>query len=247
VGPRGCSIPDQHPVGWSGLCCPSRPPPRGNVAAQVSATSARIIRRYDKPVRIPVGLCHRHYDSRWRHRRDGDLLPCSLVWASPDLAHEPSPGSIYSWEELYARFVANFASAYQRHGVEAHLHAGRNLGKPSGCSFPASPRYVGQSPVSRMLRWPRMMWITSPHSLPWLTNAPEPPRAVLGTRYHRPRLPEWAARMSSPRAEARRKRETRTAATKSRTSLFQSLLPLLGAKASAASAHGPREAAVAHA
>jgi hypothetical protein len=36
-----------------------------------------------------------------------------------------APGSIYSWEELYARFVANFASAYQQHGVEAHLHAVR--------------------------------------------------------------------------------------------------------------------------
>jgi hypothetical protein len=35
------------------------------------------------------------------------------------------PGSIYSWEELYARFVANFAGAYQQHGVEAHLHAVR--------------------------------------------------------------------------------------------------------------------------
>jgi hypothetical protein len=36
-----------------------------------------------------------------------------------------APGSIYSWEELCARFVANFASAYQQHGVEAHLHAMR--------------------------------------------------------------------------------------------------------------------------
>jgi hypothetical protein len=35
------------------------------------------------------------------------------------------PGSIYSWEELCAWFVANFASAYQQHGVEAHLHAVR--------------------------------------------------------------------------------------------------------------------------
>jgi hypothetical protein len=33
-----------------------------------------------------------------------------------------TPGSVYSWEELYARFTANFASAYQQHGVEAHLH-----------------------------------------------------------------------------------------------------------------------------
>jgi hypothetical protein len=34
-------------------------------------------------------------------------------------------GSVYSWEELYARFTANFASAYQQHGVEAHLHVVR--------------------------------------------------------------------------------------------------------------------------
>jgi hypothetical protein len=36
-----------------------------------------------------------------------------------------TPGSIYSWEDLYAWFIANFASAYQQHGVEAHLHAVR--------------------------------------------------------------------------------------------------------------------------
>jgi hypothetical protein len=34
-------------------------------------------------------------------------------------------GSIYSWEELCARFMANFSSAYQQHGVEVHLHAVR--------------------------------------------------------------------------------------------------------------------------
>jgi hypothetical protein len=36
-----------------------------------------------------------------------------------------APGSIYSWEELCARFTANFASAYQQYGVEARLHAVR--------------------------------------------------------------------------------------------------------------------------
>jgi hypothetical protein len=36
-----------------------------------------------------------------------------------------TPGSVYSWEELCARFVANFASAYQQHGVKAHLHVVR--------------------------------------------------------------------------------------------------------------------------
>jgi hypothetical protein len=36
-----------------------------------------------------------------------------------------TPGSVYSWEELCACFVVNFASAYQQHGVEAHLHVVR--------------------------------------------------------------------------------------------------------------------------
>jgi hypothetical protein len=36
-----------------------------------------------------------------------------------------TPGLVYSWEELCAWFTANFASAYQQHGVEAHLHAVR--------------------------------------------------------------------------------------------------------------------------
>jgi hypothetical protein len=34
-------------------------------------------------------------------------------------------GSVYSWEELCARFTTNFTSAYQQHGVEANLHAVR--------------------------------------------------------------------------------------------------------------------------
>jgi hypothetical protein len=36
-----------------------------------------------------------------------------------------APGSIYSLEELCARFTENFDSAYQQHGAEAHLHAVR--------------------------------------------------------------------------------------------------------------------------
>jgi hypothetical protein len=36
-----------------------------------------------------------------------------------------TPRSIRSWSELCAQFMANFASAYQQHGVEAHLHAVR--------------------------------------------------------------------------------------------------------------------------
>jgi hypothetical protein len=37
-----------------------------------------------------------------------------------------TPGSVYSWEELCAWFIAKFVSAYQQHGVEAHLHAARH-------------------------------------------------------------------------------------------------------------------------
>jgi hypothetical protein len=36
-----------------------------------------------------------------------------------------TPGLVYFWEELCARFVANFTNAYQQHGVEAHIHAVR--------------------------------------------------------------------------------------------------------------------------
>jgi hypothetical protein len=55
-----------------------------------------------------------------------------------------TPGSIYSWEELCARFTANFASAYQQHGVEAHLHAVRQeSGETLRLLSPASPRYEG--------------------------------------------------------------------------------------------------------
>jgi hypothetical protein len=55
-----------------------------------------------------------------------------------------TPGSVYSWEELCARFTANFASAYQQHSVEAHLHAVRQeQGETPGLSSPVSPRYGG--------------------------------------------------------------------------------------------------------
>jgi hypothetical protein len=95
-----------------------------------------------------------------------------------------TPGSVYSWEELCARFVANFASAYQQHGVEAHLHAVRQEpGKPSGSSSPASPRYEVRYIVFLMLissrlsdreyvmekywrSWPHMTWKLSLCSSP---------------------------------------------------------------------------------
>jgi hypothetical protein len=58
-----------------------------------------------------------------------------------------TPGSVYSWEELGARFVANFASAYQQHGVEAHFHAVRQ-----------EPRETLQKFISRFTK----VWGTIP-------------------------------------------------------------------------------------
>jgi hypothetical protein len=71
--------------------------PRGNLAIQVPATPAREVRWYDKSVKILAGLRHHHYGSRWRHHRNGDILPCCLVWASPNLAHEPCQRLSAAW------------------------------------------------------------------------------------------------------------------------------------------------------
>jgi hypothetical protein len=58
-----------------------------------------------------------------------------------------TPGSIYSWEELCMRFTANFASAYQQHGVEAHLHAVRQeLGETLRAFIPRYTKVRGTIP-----------------------------------------------------------------------------------------------------
>jgi hypothetical protein len=49
----------------------------------------------------------------------------ALSWPDRTWLMNLAPGSIYSWEELCARFTVNFTNAYQQHDVEAHLHAVR--------------------------------------------------------------------------------------------------------------------------
>jgi hypothetical protein len=41
---------------------------------------------------ILAGVRHCYCGNRWRHCCNGNILPCSLVWACPDLAHESHPG-----------------------------------------------------------------------------------------------------------------------------------------------------------
>jgi hypothetical protein len=79
-------------VPLAGRLCRSRgSSPRGVVAIQVSATPAGEIRQNIKLVEIPTGVRHRYHSSRWKHRCDGDIFSCRLVWTCPDLAHEPRP------------------------------------------------------------------------------------------------------------------------------------------------------------
>jgi hypothetical protein len=94
--------------------------------------------------------------------------------------------------------------------------------------------------------WPRMMWKLSPHSLLWPTNAPGLPRAVHGTRHHKPGLPRRVARVPSLRT-ARRRRRRRTVALRGHRLLLRLSQLRLGAEASATSAHDHRGVTAAHA
>jgi hypothetical protein len=149
-------------------------------------------------------------------------------------------GSIYSWEELCARFTANFASAYQQHGMEAHLHAVRQEPEETLWAFISRftkvrgtiPRISDASIITAFRQgcvmkrcwrsWPHTMWKLSPRSSLWLTSVPELPRAVHGTRHHRPELPRRVARVPSPRT-AQRRRRRRTVAKRGRRLLLRSL------------------------
>jgi hypothetical protein len=154
-----------------------------------------------------------------------------------------APGTIYSWEELCARFTANFASAYQQHGVEAHLHAMRQEPGETLRAFISRftkvrgtiPRISDASIITAFRQgcvikrcwrsWPRMTWKLSPHSSLWPTSALELQRAVHGTWRHRPGLPRRVAPMPSPRTARRRRR---TAATRGRRLLLRSSQLRLG-------------------
>jgi hypothetical protein len=93
--------------------------------------------------------------------------------------------------------------------------------------------------------WPRTTWKLSPHSSPWPTNAPEPPKAVHGTRPHKPGLPSRVAQVPSP-GTVRRKRR-RTATTRSRGPPRWSLQLRPGAGATTTNIHGRRGVTATHA
>jgi hypothetical protein len=93
--------------------------------------------------------------------------------------------------------------------------------------------------------WPRMMWKLSPRFLLWPTSAPGLPRAVHGTRHHKPGLPRRVARVPSLRTAKTKRR--RTAAPRGCRLLLRSSQLRLGAETSATSTHGRRGVIAAHA
>jgi hypothetical protein len=143
-----------------------------------------------------------------------------------------APGSIYSWEELYAWFIANFASAYQQHGVEAHLHAvrqdpGETLRAFISCFTKVRgtiPHISDASIITAFrlgVRDKKKLEKLATHDMETVTAlfalADKCARAVEGlhgTRRRRPGLPRRVARVPSLRTAKRRRK--RTAATRSR-------------------------------
>jgi hypothetical protein len=143
------------------------------------------------------------------------------------------PRSIYSWEELYARFVANFTSAYQQHGVEAHLHAVRQEPGETLRTFISHftkvrgtiPCISDASIITAFrhgVRYKKMLEKLDTHdveTVPTLFALADKCtrllRAMCGTQLHRPGLPKQAAQVPSLRTT--RKRRKRTTTTRSRT------------------------------
>jgi hypothetical protein len=92
VDTDGHPVPNGCPLGRCGLRRSCGSSPHDVLATQVPAAPARKIRQNDEPVGVPTGVRYRHHGSRWKHRCDGNIFSCGLVWTSPDLAHEPHPG-----------------------------------------------------------------------------------------------------------------------------------------------------------
>jgi hypothetical protein len=173
------------------------------------------------------------------------------------------PGSVYSWEELCARFVASFASAYQQHGVEAHLHAVRQEPGETLRTFISRftkvrgtiPRISDASIITAFrqgVRDEKMLEKLAAHNVETVPTlfalADKCARAAEGRAWHsapQTGAASWVDRVPSPRTVRRKRR--RIATTRSRGPPLWSLQPRPGAGTIATSAHGHRRVAAARA
>jgi hypothetical protein len=109
----------QAGVPLAGVGCRSRgSSPRGVVAIQVSATPARKVRRYVKPVPSNPSEFLQVYVTAIIAAGGNTAVMATyfhvaLYGPARTWLMNLAPGSIYSWEELCMRFIANFAFAYQ--------------------------------------------------------------------------------------------------------------------------------------
>jgi hypothetical protein len=171
-------------------------------------------------------------------------------------------GSIYSWEELCAWFAANFASAYQQHGMQAHLQTVRQEPGETLQVFISRftkvqgtiPRISDASIITAFRQGvsdEKMLEKLATHDVETVstlfTLADKCARAVEGRawpRRHRSESPRREAPVSLPRT-ARRKRRTTT--LRGCRLLLRSSQLRLGVETSATSAHGRRGVTTAHA
>jgi hypothetical protein len=174
-----------------------------------------------------------------------------------------APGSIYSWEELCVWFVANFASAYQQHGVEAHLHAVRQeLGETLRTFISRFTKVQGTIPrisdasiitaFRQGVRDEKMLEKLATHDVEIVSTlfvvADKCARAAEGRAWHS--APQTGVTLTGGSGTApgtvKRKRR-RTATTRSRGPPLYSSQPRLGAGATAINTHGRKGVTTAHA
>jgi hypothetical protein len=174
-----------------------------------------------------------------------------------------APRSIYSWEELCARFVANFASAYQQHGVEAHLHAVRQEPGETLRKFISRftkvqgtiPRISDASIITAFrqgVRDKKMLEKLATHDVETVPTlfalADKCARATEGRAWHsapQTRTTQTGGSGAIPRDGRKKKR--RDAATRSHSLLRWSSQPRPEAGATATNAHVHKGVTVAHA
>jgi hypothetical protein len=172
-------------------------------------------------------------------------------------------GSIYTWEELCAWFVANFASAYQQHGVEAHLHAVRQEPGETLRKFISRftkvrgtiPRISDASIITAFRQGvldKKMLEKLATHdveTVPMLfALADKCARAAKGAAWHS--VPQTGAALpggSSAAPETRRRKRRRIATTRSRNPPLWSLQLRPGVGATITNAHSRKGVAAARA
>jgi hypothetical protein len=173
-----------------------------------------------------------------------------------------TPGSVYSWEELCARFVANFASAYQQHGVEAHLHAVRQEPEETLRKFifrftkvrGTIPRISDASIITTFrqgVRDEKMLEKLATHdveTIPTLFALDDKcARAAEGRAWHSAPQARAAQSGGSGAVPGTERRKRRTTTTRGHGPPLWWLQPRPEASATATSAHGRRRVTAAHA